>query len=139
MTLGEYGGSIFLRNVGAYLPNHRDSLPNLRRFFFRERISVLGSQWSLRYSLWSECRDSLTLEAGTYDWALRLPYEILKPMITPPLVNFEFYLHLVKVLMKIIAADLSLGIKIYSKNRSSYCSYMQMNRLFRKGTMYLHV
>jgi hypothetical protein len=62
--------------------------------------------------------DSLTLEAGTYDWALRLPYEILKPMIAPLLVNnFEFYLHLVKVLMKVIAPDLSSGMKVYSKNR----------------------
>lgn len=59
--------------------------------------------------------EGLTLEAGTNDWALRLPYEILKPMITPMLVNnFECYLHLVKVLMKIIAPDLSSGMKDYS-------------------------
>jgi hypothetical protein len=44
MTPSEYGGSIFLRNVGAYLPYHRDSLPNFSPFFFRESISVLGSQ-----------------------------------------------------------------------------------------------
>jgi hypothetical protein len=83
--------------------------------------------------------DSLTLEASTYDWALRLPNEILKPVITPLLVDFEFYLHLVKVLMNIIAADLSSEMKVYSKNRSLHCSYIQMNRLFRKGTMYLYV
>jgi len=59
--------------------------------------------------------DGLTLEAGTYDWALRIPYEILKPMITPLLVNnFEFYLHSVKVLTKIIAPDLSSRMKDYS-------------------------
>jgi hypothetical protein len=44
MTPGEYGGSIFLRNVGAFLPYYRDSIPNFSRFFFRESISVLGSQ-----------------------------------------------------------------------------------------------
>jgi len=44
MTPGEYGGSIFLWNVGAYLPYHRDSLHKFSRFFFRESISVLGSQ-----------------------------------------------------------------------------------------------
>jgi len=59
--------------------------------------------------------DSLTLETSTYDWALRLPYEILKPIITPLLVNFEFYLHLVKVLLNTITADLSSGMKVYSK------------------------
>lgn len=60
--------------------------------------------------------DSLTLEAGTYEWALRLPYEILKPMITLLLVNNHlFCLRLVKVLVKIIPPDLSPGIKVYSK------------------------
>lgn len=59
--------------------------------------------------------DGLTLEAGTYDWALRLPYEILKQRITPLLVNnFEFYLHLLKVLMKIVTRDLCSGMKVYS-------------------------
>jgi len=77
--------------------------------------------------------DSLTLEASTYDWALRLPYEILKPKITPQLVNFEFYLNLVKVLMNIIVTDLSSGMKVYSKNRSLHYSYIQMNRLFERA------
>jgi len=59
--------------------------------------------------------DGSTLQGDTYDWALRLPYGILKQRITPLLVNnFEFYLHLLKVLMKIIARDLCSGMKVYS-------------------------
>jgi hypothetical protein len=43
MTPGEDGESMFLRNVGVYLPYYRDSLPIFSRFVFRKRITVLGS------------------------------------------------------------------------------------------------
>jgi hypothetical protein len=104
---------------GAYSPGTLVPMYHTTGTHFSTSVDSSSGRAYLFYAVSGVCitacgrNVSLTLEAVTYDWALRLPYEILKPMITPLLVNFEFYLHLVKVLMKIIAADLSSGMKVY--------------------------
>ena len=145
MTTGGYGGGIFFHNVGAYLPYYRGITSQLQSILLQwQRIC---SRQPVKPALQpvSEMSGSLTLEAGTYEWVLRLPCEILEPMVTALLVNNWILTPFSEGFDEnycpwFVFRDEGLFQKPFvTLTERLYRSYMQLNRLFRKGTKYVYI